>query len=463
MVPVLQPLPLDWSGKSPSNRTKGEIHNIASQYDLPYRIIVMEKGYFYTEDLWIMDNRGYVLKEDQDYQCISLNKEIAKVTSKTACAVILITNPDVGNIIRIDAQMAGGRFCSLTPAILETAFNVVDSANRKVYWRNLTNKPNNYRPNGHLHALWELYGFTEPTNVLKRMSTALDKKTSNAFDGLFNEYLYQMSLIGQDLTAAEAQLTAHINDHNNPHQFSRKQAQLEYVYNASIATEVEARQASGTLLYTYATPLRARQAIESNFYPTLEFHLTDYNNPHQDTAAKLGTYTTLEFGLKLQNYYTRGETVNDTYRLVGRTYPEIVALTRNRIPIQNITVGVLNQMQYAASIAPPGTIAVPGPNGILMWRSVAEIVNKYAPKGAEVIYTRSIFGNTVNSAAEVYRVKAWIASLVGTNFPEDSIFIFVHEWWFVGKAGGYMNTIVHNLGMATLKNKQWVIPGWPGM
>jgi len=463
MVPVLQPLPLDWSGAAIGNRTNGEIHNLTPQYEWPYRIIVMEKGYFYTKGLHLMDNRGYVLKENQDYQCIAINKEVIKVTSSTAAAVILITNPSVGNIVLVDAQMVGGRFCNLNPAILDTAANVVFSKNRKVYWKNIKNKPDSLRPSGHLHALWELYGFTEQTDILKRMTTALDKKSAQAFIDLFDEYKNAMLNVERDKAAIEGQLTAHINDSNNPHILTKDQVGLSVVYNASIATEDEARLASGSLLNVYATPLRARQSIESNFYPALTAHVTNYNNPHADTAAKLGTMTNVEFSLALVNYYDKGSTVTRTNALMGYNYPQLINVTTRNIPIQNITSGILSQPQFATSWGPAGTVAVPGPNGVLTWRSIADIINQYGPKGNQVIWTNFTFGNTVNSAAEVYRITGQLASVIGTNFPENSIAVFRHEWWFVGKSGGYVNTIVHNLGMATMRGGQWVIPGWPRM
>lgn len=461
MIPLLHAIPLDLTASAINNRTKGEIHDISKQFDLPYRIVVLEKGYFYTDNLFILDNRGKTLKEDIDYQCISMNKEIAKKTGRNACAVILITNPSVGNYLRIDAQMVGGVYTMLTTAILEMAFNVMNTINDKVYWKNITDKPSEFRPNGHLHALWELYGFTPQVNILKRITTAIDKASASDFDDLFGEYINEMRPIRSEFADVEQLLTNHIKDEINPHRLTATQVGLQLVTNGSPATYAQASTGSNAIMDAYATPYSAKVSVAFNYIPKLNSHVTDYLNPHADTAAKLGTITNVELIQLSSNYYNVGETVNATEKLGGYSISDTTYRARQLIPIKNITSGILTW--YANGPNPAGCILAPGPSGEIRWQSIRDLFDRFEPKANQVIYTGITISNTTNSARDLHALLTQLNVVIGVNYPNGTIAIFKHIWWFVGKSRGYKTTIAANLGMATLLNGRWIIPGWPNM
>lgn len=450
MIPILQPLPIDWSGKALHNRTKGEIHNLGPQADLPYRIIVMERGYFYTEDLFIIDSRGYVLNKDQDYQCIAVSRDVMDEVKKTACAVILITNPSVSNLVRVDAQMVGGRFCSLNKAILETAANVVMSANRKVYWKDLTDKPDDYRPSGHLHALWELYGFTEQTGIIKRMTTAMDKITAKDFQGLFDEFMIDFGSLESGLIDIEDRLTAHINDTNNPHNDDKLKVGLGEVVNAPVATEQEARFSGPTMRDAYTTPLRSKQVIETNFTTKLTEHINDVNNPHRDTAAKLGTLTNLEFRQLANQYYNKGETVAQTNRIGGRDFAVYTTYARTNVPINQITSGILPLTTYAT---PPGNadyILQPSATGNLVWRPYKQAIDQWIKKGNNILYA-----GTLDTNAEL-AVISFLTTALGVNHPNGTIAVYrVNQMWSIGTGNGSIRTTVSSTAMAVLLDRKW--------
>lgn len=456
MIPVLQALPFDKTGKNPNNRTKGEIHDLTPQFDLPYRIVVMEKGYFYTNDLFIMDNRGRVLKEDIDYQCLLMEADIAGKYGNTACAIIVITNPVVSNVVYVEAQMVGGQYCSLNTAILEQAANVIRGANRKVLWRNIKNKPNTFKPSGHLHALWELFGFTPQTAIIHRMTTAMDKSSSNIFDGLYEEFTNKLNAIKDDLQTIEDRLTTHIQDLSNPHRLTAIQVELDYVYNAPPATFDQAQQGSGTLMNTYATALRAAQSVAVNFTPSLQGHIDDLNNPHEDTAAKLGTMTTIEMNQLANQYYNRGSTVDRSNGLGGLTWDQYYTDVRSNIPAVNLVSGIMPWSLFAGSAPPAGYIAVPSANGTLTWRSIAEIFDIYEKKGNMILYAGSMDYNTSPSA---------IAGILGVNHPVGTIAIlrsYATYTTFTGN-GAIVYTTLSTLAMATLQAgnpNRWVSPGW---
>ncbi|ABY63048.1 virion structural protein [Pseudomonas phage 201phi2-1] len=454
MIPVLQPLPIDWSGKSLHNRTKGEIHNLSTQSGLPYRIIVMERGYFYTDDLFMIDSRGYILKST-DYQCIVPSRDLFNEVKKTACAVILITNPDVGNIVRVDAQMVGGRYCSLNPAILETAINVTLAANRKIYWKDITDKPDAYRPNGHLHALWELFGFTEQTGILKRMTTAMDKIVAKEFVGLFDEFMIEWGPIEDGMQDVENRLTTHINDTENPHEVTADQAGLGNVVNGPVATQADAQFSSDTNRGSYTTPLRTSQSIAANFTPRLTEHINDLNNPHADTAAKLGTMTNLDFRLLANQFYNRGETVAATNRLQGLAFADYTNYIRTNIPVTELVSGILPQSNYVGVPQGDGYILQPSASGYMVWRPYVQAIEQWVKKGNNILYAGNYGSNDPAGA------QAWLGSVLGTNHPNGTIAVYrAIMTWGIGTGNGAISTTVSVTSMAVCLNGAWTLsPG----
>lgn len=452
MIPVLHALPIDWSGESPDNRTKGEVHDLSPQFDLPYRIVVMEKGYFYTDNMYIIDNRGHVLEEDKDYQCLLMEQTIAKKRGLNACAVIVITNPSVGNFLYIEAQMVGGIYCSLNKAILEQAANVIRSVNRKVYWKNITGKPSSFRPNGHMHALWELFGFTPQTATIHRMTTALDKMSKKEFDNLYGEFNIRFDAVKKDLTDVEARLTTHINDQSDPHDVTALQVQLDLVYNAEPSTLTQAQTASGTVMNAYATPLRAAQSVASNFTPQLTAHINDTNNPHQDTAAKLGTMTNIEMNQHANKYYNRGDTVTYSVGLGGLPWGTFYNQVRSNLPSANLTTGFLPWQTFSGQVwQGGGYVLAPSVLGILGWRSIASIFTLYGKKGNNILYA-----GTIGFASP----GATLNSILGHGWPYNTIAIYRSNITYgIGTSNGSINTPVSTLGMAMYNGGSWVVPG----
>lgn len=455
MIPVLQALPFDKTAKSPNNRTKGEVHDLSPQYDLPYRIVVMEKGYFYTDDLYVIDNRGRVLKEDIDYQCLLMEPELSAKLGKAACAILVVTNPDVGNFLYVEAQMVGGRYCSLNTAILEQAANVIRSTNRKVLWRNLKDKPSSYRSNGHLHALWELFGFAPQTAILHRMTTAFNKMTKKEFDNLYAEFDIKFAAVKTDLNDIETRLTTHINDQNDPHDVTALQVQLELVYNASPATLAQAQTASGTVMNAYATPLRAAQSIATNFAPNLKSHIDDLNNPHQDTAAKLGTLTNIEMNQVANQYYNRGDTATFSTGLGGVPFATHYAQVRTNLPVWAITTGIFPWQVFSGQVHQgSGYVLAPSIYGYLGWRSIASIFTLYAKRGADVLY--------VGEFPDGYAVSNF-NGILGTNWPDGTIAVYRSNGaWSIGTGNGSYTTYLSSLSMATFSAGAgtWYVPAW---
>lgn len=353
MNPLLHDLPYDDTGKDPSNRTKREFHDLSLQQDLPFRTFAMDKGYFYPDDMMIVDERGYELIPDIDYQCTCVHPEIIQDTGLTATALIVIKNPRVHPKVYVDANMVGGVYRNMAYSIVELARGLLNNT-RKVHYVNILNRPDAFRVNGHMHALWDLYGFTPRTAQLIRMTKSIVARSENSFDDVLEDFKMALKIVSDRKDQGDKLVTDHINNKNDPHRVRAVQIGLDQVANLPVATEAEARQANSTVRYAYATPWSVRLAIESNFTPIFANHVNNTNNPHQLNAGQLLAYTIQETQMLLNNYYDRGTTVNYAATWLDQTWASMYANIRLNNDVGNITSGVLDQARYATGSADRG-------------------------------------------------------------------------------------------------------------
>lgn len=459
MVPILHPLPLDWTASARTNYVINEGHSLGSQYDDPYRIIVMDKGYFYLNDLQVFDSRRRELKRGTDYQCLAMNKAVVNKTSFNACAVIVITNPSIGDNVWINARMVGGEYCSVNAAIVQMAQHLLAGGIRKIYWKNIKDKPDAFKPNGHFHLLWQLYGFTPPTAVLKRMSASIQLGTKNIFGGMYSNYKTAMSQLELDLATSEARLTTHIQDTRDPHGVTKAQIQLSNVYNAPVATQVQAQQASGSIMNYYATPLRAKQSVDVNFTPQLIQHMNNRQNPHGVTAATIGTMTTQQVQNKANLYYNRGQTVTSAYTISNITWAQVGINVRTNIPIVNITSGFFGWNAFTTAAPVTGDILMAGPSGVNVWKASKDLVLSYVTKTNRIYYLATAVAGDPNQNLNNY--STMLGNLIGTWQDEGSILVF--KWYTdygISTGNGAYTTRLESIGVAVKSGARWVFPGY---
>lgn len=404
MIPLLHKFPVDWTGTSLNNRTKSEFHDLSALYDLAYRCVVLDNGYFYTDNLYIHDGAGVELKPDVDYQLVSFNDDIAVKTGKDACAVIVILNRSIGNKIYVDAQMVGGPYSTVGKAIAEMAMGLLNNS-RKVHWNNITGKPDDFAAGGHTHPLWQLYGFTPSVVQFKRMAAGLGKKAGKVFDGIYRDFDDKMKIIEKELEAAEAVLTTHIADLQNPHEDTAFKIGLGNVLNASTATESEARQPHGNIMNVYATPWSMGLAMDANFTPILNAHITNRNNPHGLTAAQLSVYTVSQMNDIARLYTNLNATMDKTARVYGYTPVELEPRIRENNDVSNITIGMYPKptydLDYPNSPAPTDRVFMPDGH----YQLISAVIEKNVRKSTAVY---SIVGNSgnptnaVNTANRLY-------------------------------------------------------------
>lgn len=330
MNPLLYALPFDPHGDSVNNRITGELHDLNRQARSPYRVIVLEKGHFYKKDLVVREATGRELVLDEDYQITGMSGEAAHITGQIACSVIVIINPKVKALISVDAQMVGGKFIQVDTAIGQMAAGVINNT-RSVWWKNIEGRPDAFTPNGHLHALWEIYGFDEWIAQLHRMVEAILLKSRLAYASLDLDQTHQYELLQDALDKLHNRLLAHLNNRNNPHKVTATQIGLEQLANFGIATEAEARAIGETITNKYMTVLRTAQHIDSNFVRALNDHIASLNNPHKVTYTQLDTLSSLQIVALMGRLLGLHETAVATSRLNGRTYQELYYISRSNL------------------------------------------------------------------------------------------------------------------------------------
>jgi hypothetical protein len=395
-------------------------------YDLKYRCVVLDNGYFYSDNLYIIDAMGYELQPQVDYQLLAFNEFVAAVNGKVACAVLVITNPKVANHIYVDAQMVGGDYSIVGKAINEMAMGLLNNT-RKIHWANIKGKPNAFRPTGHMHPLWEWYGFTPFVVQLKRIAEAVAKQADKVYDGIYQEFDSQFGTIEDDLTAIEDRLIAHIGNKGNPHVETKAQAGLGQLQNYPLATEVQARQAHGDILTSYATPWSVGLSLDANFTPFLSQHVTDMSNPHFTTADQLKAYNRFEMDDKANRYVTLNAPMEKTTLLYGKTPDQLAPELQN-----NNGTGNFTRVSYPfARWSYPYLTTVPVRQQVFMpnqqWQDFDQVIKREVKPTTAITFIAGDFNNPTEALAA--------ANLYLTDYVDGSLCFYHYQYTAVTYTG----------------------------
>lgn len=243
MNPEVKRLPLDTKGNAEGNRVIHEYHDLFEQGDLGYRCIVPNYGYFYKESLEVYDKRNMEkLKINQDYQVVDFSVEIFGLTGKEACSTIVISNPLIGKDIFITAQMVGGQFVNVGPAIINKLKGLFNNT-RKIRYTNIKDVPDTFTLNMHIHPYWDLYSFTPRTHLINRMNVAVKNKVIEELELLKEDFDKDFQEVIEDRSEIYRIFLDHIENKDNPHRVTAKMVDLDKVTNASVGTLDDIRSA----------------------------------------------------------------------------------------------------------------------------------------------------------------------------------------------------------------------------
>lgn len=203
----------DPTGVNPDNRVEGEVRTMTPRQ---VRAVVPMHGPFFSESLIIYDDiTNRLLVKGTDYQVTSFYQELSMKVGRSISQVILITNVDVSERIRVTYQSVGGLYQNYAQAIADMYDSLLNDT-RPVDWSNVEGKPFEYNPTLHKHLLQDIVGFEPLVTAIEKISSALVLNNIPAFEAMIEWVESKVGDLGD-------QLEAHINDKDNPHETTAEQ------------------------------------------------------------------------------------------------------------------------------------------------------------------------------------------------------------------------------------------------
>lgn len=191
--------PVDLTGINYNNLVQDEVHTLVN---LPNRALIPTYAPYFTESLIVRDHiSNALLVKGTHYQCLQLVEEATIKTGKEVCEIILITDSNVSNEVRISYQTIGGLYQRTSSAIL-AMYNAAINDNRPVDWSNVLGKPGLYPPSLHMHLYRDIIGFEPMIVEMERLRNALVLSDVPAFEALidwFNSRLSEQGTIVKEV------------------------------------------------------------------------------------------------------------------------------------------------------------------------------------------------------------------------------------------------------------------------
>lgn len=307
--------PYDKTAAAVTNLVVAEPHEVGVQLN---RMVAPNAGPYYSDTMVVVNPAtGKELVRGTDWKPQIPYIEASDTTERPVSNLVLILNPDITSV-NITYQVPGGPFSTYIDAIVKL-INQLQQDDRDVAWDNIIGKPVSFNPKPHLHyAPTDLYGLEYEILALEEILRAIQMGDVASHDVLYQyiENLRQwvkdelakrddqiadiyvqierldkrIDQVIADLQKLRDDLTAHIQDKNNPHATTKGQVGLGLVNNYATATNND--MTVGTATNLYVTPANVAFAISSQWTnigkPYVDAHINNKSNPHAVTAAQVG-------------------------------------------------------------------------------------------------------------------------------------------------------------------------------
>lgn len=307
MGTIILKYPEDPTGLNPNNLVINEPHDLGGGRN---RAFVPNYGSYFTESMIITEvATGRVLTKGTHYIAAQLQQDATLAMSKEICAVVVITDPDVRDLLLFTYQVVGGVFSTSVSAIAKM-IEALDIDERAVEWGGLIGIPSAFPPSPHLHDIGDVYGFEYLVEALDALRNAILIGDEAAHDELRQFINYQDGINANAIAGLNADFDAHEANRANPHATTKLQVGLGNVQDYDVATTLEAQ--AGTVNTKYMTPLRTFEAIAQLGTAPLNAHISDKANPHAVTKAQVSLGSVENYGIATQSEAETGS-VNIKY------------------------------------------------------------------------------------------------------------------------------------------------------
>lgn len=295
--------PEDRTGTSQANRVLNEPHELPNRN---VRAIAPLHGPFYVHNLTVRDKSdGRLLTRGVDYEVGEFYDIPSARSSKTVCAIILITNTQVSSLVELDYNVYGGEFSYSLQALVDM-LEAINLNDRPVNWPDIINIPTEFNPAAHLHDVGDVYGFEYIVTILDRLREAILIGDAAHHDSILDYVDRANDNTAEIINTLRAYVDSHVDNENNPHNVTRDQL------------DVFSRQEVLTLINDLEVATEAKIVALRN---SINAHVNIVDgNPHGVTADMLGVYTkTAMDNLLLGAYLPLDGSTQMTGRLTGAT------------------------------------------------------------------------------------------------------------------------------------------------
>lgn len=434
-------LAYDPTAKNPNNLIGSEPHTLKAISGFPYKIITMDNGGFYTQSVRVYDSNYDRLTLNTDYILTYRYVKASAAVGITICSDIVFLNEEMSGQVYVTAQMVGGDVAYSLTAIADYIdwFKQQPTGYIPKEYDFSGNEPV-WQPGELEQARWELDTYQPFNNEIYEFGRATrgdtesyEQEFRDKVDVEYQKFLDQFT----------NQLTAHIEDKDNPHVDIKSQVNLGQVENYPLATEAEAIQAESNTLYV--TPYTTWKSLGINALTPLYDHTGIINkNPHRLTPLQLDSPTKTVVQTVLDAKYGRHETVADTSYLWDNnapySYNDYYAYARSNIPADNFVRGPGNTAIDPRRIA-TGTPNARTANQAGAWVSWDSIIAANVGQASPQILVISGPGNFGQYASADAGHTAAVSQSWAYTAPIGSMIFYKNDafyYWGVG------NGVVYN-------------------
>lgn len=291
LLPVIYSL--DTTGVDINNKITDEVHQLQSK---KVRAISPRYSPFFSESISMKDTLTGLPISSESYKFFNLQGLASAMYGKEIYNIILITDENISNNVEVTYQTLGGEYTRLYDSGIDL-INMLYDDNRPVDWPNIIDKPEEFKPNLHLHAIGDTIGFEYLVASIERLRTTIMVASCLRADDIMTyleNRLGSLSTINSQLemsieaaTGNIANFTAHVNDINNPHETTKAQVGLDMVSNYTTINSINELSSPNENSPKYVLNTILKDYL-NNIFNTFSI---DIQNKFSDTYALANTVT----------------------------------------------------------------------------------------------------------------------------------------------------------------------------
>ena len=290
--------PVDYSGNAVSNKILNENITLSLPSNTRYRAFTPVNGPYFLNSIAIKDlTSNQTLTKSQYVPFFLIQAATAKTSTAGAVySVIIITDSSVSNNLAITYQTIGGDYVGDYANIVNLV-NLAINDTRSVDWDNITNHVMTYDAAYHTHDLTSLNDLDILTLTIEKLCTAVTLGDTIAQDSLLayaDKLVNSYVSILNNLALPGTPLGNHINS-TTAHSYTAASFGLGNVSNYAVATASDVLL--GTSSSLYVTLDNAKLMINNNLNGGINAHILNVSNPHNLTKAQVGLGYLYNYGI----------------------------------------------------------------------------------------------------------------------------------------------------------------------